>query len=86
VEAKTMVETCEISSSHGGEYDVQSCLLGYNPEDSSEHQWLKLLPRPEVFLLFFIMGNKVGDSGFKIFTSGFKNINLSTASLKHKDK
>jgi hypothetical protein len=22
-------ETCEISSSHGGEYDVQSCLLGY---------------------------------------------------------
>jgi hypothetical protein len=31
---------CEISSSHGGEYDVQSCLLGctrqYNPEDSSE--------------------------------------------------
>jgi hypothetical protein len=38
---------CEISSSHGGEYDVQSCLLGctadnhftrqYNPEDSSEH-------------------------------------------------
>jgi hypothetical protein len=21
--------TCEISSSHGGEYDVQSCLLGY---------------------------------------------------------
>jgi hypothetical protein len=20
---------CEISSSHGGEYDVQSCLLGY---------------------------------------------------------
>jgi hypothetical protein len=35
--------TREISSSHGGEYDVQSCLLGYhftrqyNPEDSSEH-------------------------------------------------
>jgi hypothetical protein len=38
---------CEISSSHGGEYDVQSCLLGYtvdnhftrqyNPEDSYEH-------------------------------------------------
>jgi hypothetical protein len=38
---------CEISSSHGGEYDVQSCLLGYtvdnhftrqyNPEDNSEH-------------------------------------------------
>jgi hypothetical protein len=38
----------EILSSHGGEYDVQSCLLGYtgdnhftrqhNPEDSSEHQ------------------------------------------------
>jgi hypothetical protein len=28
----------EISSSHGGEYDVQSCLLGCtNPEDSSEH-------------------------------------------------
>jgi hypothetical protein len=22
-------KTCEISSSHGGEYDVQSCLLGY---------------------------------------------------------
>jgi len=22
------VEVCEISSSHGGEYDVQSCLLG----------------------------------------------------------
>jgi hypothetical protein len=21
--------SCEISSSHGGEYDVQSCLLGY---------------------------------------------------------
>jgi hypothetical protein len=37
---------CEISSSHGDEYDVQSCLLGctidnhftrqYNPEDSFE--------------------------------------------------
>jgi hypothetical protein len=23
------LHTCEISSSHGGEYDVQSCLLGY---------------------------------------------------------
>jgi hypothetical protein len=23
------VQRCEISSSHGGEYDVQSCLLGY---------------------------------------------------------
>jgi hypothetical protein len=23
-----MWEVCEISSSHGGEYDVQSCLLG----------------------------------------------------------
>jgi hypothetical protein len=23
------VSGCEISSSHGGEYDVQSCLLGY---------------------------------------------------------
>jgi hypothetical protein len=23
------VGLCEISSSHGGEYDVQSCLLGY---------------------------------------------------------
>jgi hypothetical protein len=22
-------ESCETSSSHGGEYDVQSCLLGY---------------------------------------------------------
>jgi hypothetical protein len=22
------INTCEISSSHGGEYDVQSCLLG----------------------------------------------------------
>jgi hypothetical protein len=22
-------KSCEISSSHGGEYDVQSCLLGY---------------------------------------------------------
>jgi hypothetical protein len=24
-----IVTSCEISSSHGGEYDVQSCLLGY---------------------------------------------------------
>jgi hypothetical protein len=24
-----VVNSCEISSSHGGEYDVQSCLLGY---------------------------------------------------------
>jgi hypothetical protein len=34
------MDICEISSSHGGEYDVYSCLLGctavYNPEDSSE--------------------------------------------------
>jgi hypothetical protein len=45
---------CEISSSHGGEYDVQSCLLAartsetsvdnhftrqYNPEDSSEQNY-----------------------------------------------
>jgi hypothetical protein len=36
VKTGAMVETrsthgfvCEISSSHGGEYDVQSCLLGY---------------------------------------------------------
>jgi hypothetical protein len=36
---------CEISSSHGGEYDVQSCLLGwqYNPEDSSEHQRVSIM-------------------------------------------
>jgi hypothetical protein len=27
-EAKEDKLTCEISSSHGGEYDVQSCLLG----------------------------------------------------------
>jgi hypothetical protein len=26
---QTMENTCEISSSHGSEYDVQSCLLGY---------------------------------------------------------
>jgi hypothetical protein len=26
---REIVTTCEISSSHGGEYDVQSCLLGY---------------------------------------------------------
>jgi hypothetical protein len=26
---KTHLLLCEISSSHGGEYDVQSCLLGY---------------------------------------------------------
>jgi hypothetical protein len=25
----TLYRLCEISSSHGGEYDVQSCLLGY---------------------------------------------------------
>jgi hypothetical protein len=25
---KTFARKCEISSSHGGEYDVQSCLLG----------------------------------------------------------
>jgi hypothetical protein len=35
---------CEISSSHGGEYDVQSCLLGYTewliPDDGgSTHLW-----------------------------------------------
>jgi hypothetical protein len=24
-----LILICEISSSHGGEYDVQSCLLGY---------------------------------------------------------
>jgi hypothetical protein len=32
-------EACEISSSHGGEYDVQT--RQYNPEDSSEHHTLK---------------------------------------------
>jgi hypothetical protein len=26
---QTVVSQCEISSSQGGEYDVQSCLLGY---------------------------------------------------------
>jgi hypothetical protein len=25
----SLMNLCEISSSHGGEYDVQSCLLGY---------------------------------------------------------
>jgi hypothetical protein len=38
---KNILEVCEISSSHGGEYDVQSCLLGftrqYIPEDNCEH-------------------------------------------------
>jgi hypothetical protein len=38
---RRLVSPCEISSSHGGEYDVQNCLLGctrqYIPEDSSEH-------------------------------------------------
>jgi hypothetical protein len=29
LETLTSIELCEISSSHGGEYDVQSCLLGY---------------------------------------------------------
>jgi hypothetical protein len=48
-----MTVKCEISSSHGGEYDVQSCLLGcnavkqftrqYNPEDSSEHHDSKIV-------------------------------------------
>jgi hypothetical protein len=27
--ADEYISVCEISSSHGGEYDVQSCLLGY---------------------------------------------------------
>jgi hypothetical protein len=31
-----IVITCEISSSHGGEYDVQSCLLGCNAVRTSE--------------------------------------------------
>jgi hypothetical protein len=26
---KSIIQLCEISSSHGGKYDVQSCLLGY---------------------------------------------------------
>jgi hypothetical protein len=43
---------CEISSSHGGEYDVQNCLLGrtasyftrqYIPEDNSENRCFLLL-------------------------------------------
>jgi hypothetical protein len=25
----TFMELCEISGSHGGEYDVQNCFLGY---------------------------------------------------------
>jgi len=29
VETEELLMGCEISSSHGGEYDVQSCLLGY---------------------------------------------------------
>jgi hypothetical protein len=29
VQVYNTVILCEISSSHGGEYDVQSCLLGY---------------------------------------------------------
>jgi hypothetical protein len=48
----------EISSSHGGEYDVQSCLLGctavdnhftrqYNPEDSSELAVVAIGTNPE---------------------------------------
>jgi hypothetical protein len=47
MEEVTHILYCEISSSHGGEYDVQSCLLGYTvdnyftrqyiPEDKSEH-------------------------------------------------
>jgi hypothetical protein len=24
------IQLCEISSSHGGEYDVQSCLMGFS--------------------------------------------------------
>jgi hypothetical protein len=40
---------CEISSSHGGDYDVQNCLLGctyftrqYIPEDNSEQLYAYL--------------------------------------------
>jgi hypothetical protein len=29
IEVDQNPQECEISSSHGGEYDVQSCLLGY---------------------------------------------------------
>jgi hypothetical protein len=29
IKENTLLKLCEISSSHGGEYDVQSCLLGY---------------------------------------------------------
>jgi hypothetical protein len=29
VRVERLLLTCEISSPHGGEYDVQSCLLGY---------------------------------------------------------
>jgi hypothetical protein len=56
---KNICILCEISSSHGGEYDVQSCLLGctvdnhltrqYNPEDSSEHMLNDSVPALSLF-------------------------------------
>jgi hypothetical protein len=64
---------CEISSSHGGEYDVQSCLLGctadnhftrqYNPKDSSEHHadyvsFLFLLPLQNTAIDVFALGRQ----------------------------
>jgi hypothetical protein len=50
----TKTSLCEISSSHGGEYDVQSCLLAdnhftrqYIPEDNSEQDFITLRERNE---------------------------------------
>jgi hypothetical protein len=40
-EISRKTHVCEISSSHGGEYDVQSCLLGC-AEDNSEHTYVSL--------------------------------------------
>jgi hypothetical protein len=44
----------EISSSHGGEYDVQSCLLGY-----TGHLGNELLYKPRSFVL----GSLIPDDG-----------------------
>jgi hypothetical protein len=55
-----ITEQCEISSSHGGEYDVQKTSVDnhftrqYNPEDSSEHYRTDLSLELQIIKVFEI--------------------------------
>jgi hypothetical protein len=79
---KLQVHTCEISSSHGGEYDVQSCLLGHT--DTTHPWWWRQyapLKRRSTFILHGSISQKTTLNIIQVHTiCAFKNNRYSALS------